>query len=119
MWAPCGRDWVWLVSVTPVQDWVHSRCSVDGELGKEQDRERGRDAWTTSAPCRVTHCTEQQLGGFQVCPAVPLASASPLSQLQAAAGEEGSVLRLIVLTIPGGFLTPHEMGGAGNPICSV
>lgn len=114
VWALCGRDCAWLVAVSPVQGWVHSRCSVDGELGKEQDQGRVRDAW-------VTHRTEQLLGGFQVSPAAPLASASLLSQPWAAAGGEGSVLCLIVLAVPGGFLTPHriEGAGAGNPVCSV
>lgn len=60
------------------------------------------------------HRTEQLMARFQVSPAAPLASASPLSQPQAAAGGEGSVLRLIVLAVPGGFLTPRRTEGGGG-----
>lgn len=121
LWTPCGRNCVWLVAVSLVQGWVHCRCSVDGELGKKKDRGRGQDTWASPTRPRVTHCMEQLLGGFQVSPIAALASASLLSQPQAAAGGEGNVLLLIVLAVLGGFLTPHriEGAGAGNPICSL
>lgn len=38
VWAPCGRNRVWFVAVTPAQDQVDRRCSIDGELRKEQDQ---------------------------------------------------------------------------------
>ena len=110
--------------VTPSQGQVHSRCSIDGELRK-QDRGGSWGSWA-SPTCPVAPWGFWGDRGEQsscwVGPGcrlqLPPASASLLSHLQAAAGGEGSVRRLIVLVVLGGFLTLTIWGSwKSHPLC--